>query len=118
MTEPALTEQVVLALAGPGMGRGDDRLGMALLANFVRLLGEREPLPVVAIVCYNEGVRHLLAESPLLGHLQALEKRGVPVIACRTCVEYFGLEDGLHAGRPGTMLEIQGLLLSHRTVAL
>lgn len=109
---------VLLALAGPGMGSGDDRLGQALLANFVRLLGERDPLPVAAVVCYNHGVLHLTAGSPVLGHLQTLAVRGVPVIACRTCVEYLGLEDRINVGRLGTMSEIQGLLLQFRTVIL
>lgn len=109
---------LVLALTGPGMGRGDDRLGLALLANFVRLLAEKDPLPVVAVVCYNKGVYHLLGDSPLLGHLSALAARGVPVIACRTCIEYFDIEDKLREGRPGTMSEIQGLLLQFRAVFL
>jgi hypothetical protein len=120
MTMPGDIEgPIVLAMAGPGFGSGDDRLGLALLANFIRLLGsEREPLPVAAVVCYNAGVKHLIQGSPLLAHMQALSARGIEIIACRTCVEYFEIEDALKVGRLGTMLEIQSLLLKHRTVVL
>jgi hypothetical protein len=118
LTVPGDGQGLVIALTGPGLGTGDDRLGLALLANFVRLLGEKDPLPVVAVACYNKGVMHLLGDSPLLGHLKALAERGVPVIACRTCIEYFGIEDKLAVGRPGTMSEIQGLLLQFRTLFL
>lgn len=109
-------EPVVIALREQSMGGSDQRLGLALLANFVRLLGEGDPSRIKAVVCYNEAVKLLVETSPLLAHLRRLAEAGVPVIACRTCLEYFALEDKLVVGRRGTMLEIQGLMLSHRTV--
>lgn len=99
------------------MGGGDQRLGVALLANFLRLLQETETTNIKAIVCYNDAVRLLTAGSPVLGHLTALAQAGVPILACRTCVEYFDLEDQLAVGSLGSMAQIQALLLAHRVIS-
>ena len=98
------------------MGGGEPRLGQALLANFLRLLNETDTGCIKAIVCYNEAVKLLIAASPVFAHLRTLETAGVPIIACRTCLEYFALEQQLAIGRMGSMAEIQGLLLAYRTV--
>jgi len=112
----ALGDQYVLALRDQSMGGGEGRLGIALLANFLRLLNETDTGRIKAIVCYNEAVKLLTPASPVLAHLRALATAGVPVIACRTCLEYFALEQQLAVGRMGTMAEIQGLLLAYRAV--
>lgn len=106
----------VIALADSVMGGGERRLGQALLANFLRLLGEPKAAPVKAVVCYNEGVKLVIDDSPVLAHIRALEAAGVPVVVCRTCVEYFDLEDRLVAGRLSNMREIQGLMMAHPVV--
>ena len=111
-----LLDQYVLALRDQSMGGGEGRLGQALLANFLRLLNETDTGRIKAIVCYNEAVKLLTPASPVLAHLRALATAGVPIIACRTCLEYFALEQQLAVGRMGNMAEIQGLLLAYRTV--
>jgi len=114
----APVEQIVIALREQSMGGDDQRLGLALLANFLRLLSEGDLSRVKAVVCYNEAVKLLTETSPLVAHLRRLGEAGVSVIACRTCLEYFALEDKLAVGRVGGMPEIQGLMLNHRTVTL
>ena len=115
-SQNALGDQYVLALRDQSMGGGEGRLGMALLANFLRLLNETDTGRIRAVVCYNEAVKLLTPTSPVLAHLRALATAGVPIIACRTCLEYFALEQQLAVGRMGNMAEIQGLLLAHRAV--
>lgn len=116
MAEVPGGRNMVVALASQAMGGPDQRLGLALMANFCRLLGERDLGRIRAVVLYNEAVKLVVAGCPVLPHLQSLEAREMPVILCRTCVEYFGLEDKLEAGRLGDMWEIQGLLLDHTVV--
>lgn len=36
--------------------------------------------------------------SPVIGELKALEKKGVQLIACGTCLDYFGLKDKVVVG--------------------
>ena len=100
----------VLVLGSQGMGRGDDGLGLTILENFLKAL-VTNPLRPDKIVCWNGGVALLAADSPTVGVLQDLEGVGVEILACKTCVEHFGLQGSLRAGEVATMPIISDLLL-------
>ncbi len=100
----------VLLLGSPGMGRGDDGLGLTILQNFLTSL-VTNPLRPDKIVCWNAGVKLLTGDSPVIAALQDLEGIGVEILACRTCIEHFGLQDKLRAGEVSTMPTISELLL-------
>ena len=100
----------IFLVPSDGLGRGDDSLGSMLMANFLRLLGESENKPD-SLVFWNTGVRLVCKGSPVLDYLKRLEEQGVEILACTTCLEYFGLMDKQVAGRPTTMLKsIQSML--------
>lgn len=94
----------VIVLRGAAMGQGDDALGQTILGNFLHLLATGPEKPR-AVFCYNAGVKLLTADSPVLPHLQALAERGVPIQACKTCVDSFGLRDALAVGELSTMAQ-------------
>jgi selenium metabolism protein YedF len=95
----------VIVIQGDSMGKGDDDLGKKLLCNFLRKLTLQEILPK-AIIFYNSGVKLLAEGTPVLVELEALEKKGVDLIACGTCVNYFELEEKILVGRVSDMQEI------------
>ncbi|MBI2869023.1 MAG: sulfurtransferase-like selenium metabolism protein YedF [Chloroflexi bacterium] len=93
-----------------GLGRGDDDLGLLLMSNFLRLLGESRERPA-ALIFWNTGVRLVCEGSHVLGHIRKLEAQGVQILACTTCLEYFELNDTLRVGQPTTMVRsIQSML--------
>jgi intracellular sulfur oxidation DsrE/DsrF family protein len=92
------------------MGRGDDSLGLTILGNFLKAL-VGNPLRPDKIVCWNAGVKILTDDSPVLETLQVLEGVGVEILACKTCVEHFGLQGKLQAGQISTMPIISDLLM-------
>ena len=95
-----------------GLGRGDDQLGIMLMANFLRLLGESQDKPA-ALVFWNGGVKLACEGSHVLDYLEKLEKQGVEILACTTCLEFFELVDKLKVGKPTTMVKsIQSMLNS------
>jgi len=100
----------VLLLGSEGMGRGDDGLGLTILHNFLKAL-VTNPLRPDKIVCWNAGVKLLAADSPVIGVLQDLEGVGVEILACKTCVEHFGLQEKVRAGEVSTMPIISDVLL-------
>lgn len=100
----------VLLLGSEGMGRGDDSLGLSILGNFLKAL-VGNPLRPEKIVCWNAGVKLLTDNSPVLETLQVLEGVGVEVLACKTCVEHFGVQGKLQAGQISTMPIISDLLM-------
>jgi len=94
------------------LGRGNDELGQLLMANFLRLLGESREKPA-SLIFWNTGVRLVTEGSWALAHLKTLEEQGVAVLACRTCLEYFGLTDKITVGKPTNMLKsIESILTS------
>lgn len=99
-----------LVLGSQGMGRGDDGLGLTILHNFLKSL-VTNPLRPEKIVCWNAGVKLLTGDSPVIAALQDLEGIGVEILACKTCVDHFGLQDTIRAGEVSTMPTISDLLL-------
>ena len=99
------------------LGRGDDKLGMLLMANFLRLLGESQDKPAT-LVFWNTGVRLVCEGSWALVHLKKLEEQGVEILACTTCLEYLELTDRLKVGKPTTMLKSIQSMFSSEMVCL
>lgn len=105
----------VIYINSETVGKGDDRLGAILMANFLRTLGESTEKPV-AIFLINGGVRLAAEGSPVLDHLQHLEGAGVPVLSCRTCVEWFDLEARLKVGKVSSMAAFVRLAMENEVV--
>jgi len=100
----------VLLLTRNGMGFGDEALQKQLLKNYLAMILENGDLPS-AICFYTEGVRLVTEGSPVLEPLQDLEQKGVRLIACRTCLAFYGLTASLKvgvAGGLGDILEAEG----------
>ena len=114
---PQPSQGRVLLLGSEGLGRGDDRLGLTILGNFLKTLVSN-PLRPDKIVCWNAGVKLLTGTSPVVAALQDLEGIGVEILACKTCVESFGLQDALQAGEISTMPVISDLLLRSDVLAV
>ncbi len=109
--------QKVIVIQGEGLGRGDEKLGSLLMANFLRLLGDSQTKPG-SIIFWNTGVRLLCEGSPVLEYLKTLEEQGVVLVACTTCLEYFGLREQLAAGKPTTMMKSISAMMGDEVITL
>jgi intracellular sulfur oxidation DsrE/DsrF family protein len=98
-------KNILLQFTKWGMGSGGAELGLLLVKNYLTLLNEEEVLPKV-MVFYNEGVKLICSDSPVVEQLQLLEMRGVKLLACKTCLNHFGLLDKMEVGIAGTMMDI------------
>jgi intracellular sulfur oxidation DsrE/DsrF family protein len=63
------------------------------------------------MIFMNSGVRLVTENDETITHLKTLEDRGVDIIACGTCLDYYSLKERLAAGRVGNMYEIQTTLI-------
>ena len=99
------TRLKVVVLSDQRLGRGDDALGEILVRSFLHALAEVKPLPS-RIVCYNSGVKLAATGSPVLEDLRRMGEAGVDILVCGTCVNYFGLDGKIAAGRISNMYEI------------
>ena len=102
---------LVLSVPGEFMGRGEHaELGHVLIRGFFHALGEVEPLPDT-IIFFNSGVKLVVEGSPVLEDLQDLCTRGVEVLACGTCLGYYGLKEQVAVGEVSNMYSIAETML-------
>lgn len=97
--------RMVYVIASDSMGRGSDELGWALLQTFIQTIGEVDPLPE-KIIFYNSGVKLVTAASGALEALKQLQARGVEILACGTCLDFFKLKSAIQVGQISNMYAI------------
>lgn len=97
------------------LGNGPEELGKLLMKNFFYTLTSAEALPG-AILFLNSGVKLLVEGSVAAESLQVLAERGVDLLACGTCLDYYQLKDKLVVGQVSNMATIQEKMLQAETV--
>ncbi|WP_300277969.1 sulfurtransferase-like selenium metabolism protein YedF [Peptacetobacter sp.] len=105
-----LSDQVVL-ITSDKMGSGNDELGKVLIKGFIYTLTETKPYPK-AVVLVNGGVTLSTENEATIENLKILEEKGVTVISCGTCLDYYDLKDKLQAGSVSNMYDIVETLKS------
>ncbi|NLF71849.1 MAG: sulfurtransferase-like selenium metabolism protein YedF [Candidatus Anammoximicrobium sp.] len=96
--------RVVGYIASSVLGVGDEQLGRVLMRAFVKTLKELDPLPE-RLIFVNSGVRLTTKGSELIADLRELESRGVRILSCGTCLDYYQLKDALEIGTATNMHE-------------
>lgn len=90
-----LTGEVIL-FSNDKMGQGDDKLGEALMKSFMFALSESN-LPS-AMLFVNGGVKLTTEGSDVIDTIKELESKGVEVLSCGTCLDFYELKDKLQVG--------------------
>jgi selenium metabolism protein YedF len=98
-------KSTIILFTSNGMGHGPEDLSKTLVQNYLGLLKEEKHLPA-ALLFYGEGVKLVCEESPVIDSLTTIESRGTKLIACKTCLNYYGLMDKVKVGQIGTMADI------------
>lgn len=99
------TSDSVVLINRNGMGEADPELQIKLITTYLRLLDESDALPG-AICFYAEGVFLVVEGSPVLESLRSLEEKGVHLVLCNTCLNYYDLADQVAVGIVGGMTDI------------
>jgi selenium metabolism protein YedF len=107
--EGGITGQTVFVISSDGMGQGSDELGAILMKAFIHTAAELDS-PPGAIIFYNAGVKLTAADSDVIDDLKTLEGKGIELMICGTCVNYFKLSDRLGAGKISNMYDILDIL--------
>lgn len=95
----------LFVLSSDFMGKVDNDLGRLLIKAFLSTLAEREELPS-HLILFNSGVILACGEAETVEPMKRLEGRGVAILACGTCLDFFGLKEELRAGTVSNMYEI------------
>ncbi|EGL38824.1 selenium metabolism protein YedF [Parvimonas sp. oral taxon 110 str. F0139] len=105
------SSDTVIAISKDFMGNGSEELGKILIKGFVYTSSEYEKLPKT-MVFFNSGVKLTCEDSPCIDDLQKLQDKGVEIISCGTCLDYFGLKEKLLVGEISNMYTIYETLFN------
>ena len=95
----------VILINNEGMGHADQALQYTLIKKYLSLLDSQEPLPE-ALCFYASGVKLVTKGSPVIEFLKDLEAKGIRLIVCQTCLDFYSITDQLQVGTMAGMPDI------------
>ena len=98
-------KDTLVVVTREGMGSAEPALQRKLVGTWLTLLLEGGDLPG-AICFYTDGVKLAVEGSPVLEQLSRLEEKGVHLILCKTCLDFYGLAEKVRVGVVGGMGDI------------
>jgi selenium metabolism protein YedF len=102
---PAPAGQYIVTLAADVIGRGPAELGATLMKGFLASLRELTPTPT-HLVLYSSGILLAVDGSPHIEAIRAIEARGIKVLVCGTCADWYQKKAEIHVGTVSNMLTI------------
>ncbi len=93
-------KDVLLIIGSDTMGK-DEKLGKILMKGFFETMIATKEVPHT-IFFLNAAVKLTTTDEEMIIILQDLEKMGVEIFSCGTCLKYYDLEKALKAGNRGT----------------
>lgn len=110
-TTPSADTPYGVVISSDEMGSGDQELGKILMRAFVNALIEMPHIPKFVIL-YNRGVYLATKQTDTAQTLERMKtEKGVDIVCCGTCLDYYDLRDNLQVGRISnmyTIMEMQG----------
>ena len=97
------------------MGKGDDELGNILMKGYIYSLTETKPYPKT-IFMVNSAVTLTTTNEATIENLSILEKEGVEIQSCGTCLDFYHLKDNLKVGSVTNMYNIVETMEKSRKV--
>lgn len=112
------TLDTVLVVTGDRLGRGDDDLGQLLMAAIINTLTEVNGRPS-KMLFINRGVMLTTEGSRVLETLLALEREGVRIFSCGTCLNHYRLKEKLRVGQVTNMYDtVESLLAAGKVITV
>lgn len=92
-------------IAREGVGEGDPELSTTLMKMYLYTLKEGNDIPEY-ILFMNSGVRIPTSKGQEVDHLKELADKGVEILVCGACLNFYGLENKLEVGIVSNMYDI------------
>lgn len=87
------------------IGSGDYELGRSLARMYFYTISQGKDIPQ-SILFMNNGVKLPTLDDQVVTHLKVLAERGVEILVCGTCLDYYRLKDQLKIGELSNMYDI------------
>lgn len=93
------------------LGGGSEELGAVLMNSFLYTLTE-SAANISHLIFMNSGVYLSVVGSPAIEQLRELESKGIKILCCGTCLDYFALKEKLAVGEVTNMYDATEVLLN------
>lgn len=87
----------VVVITSDVLGTGADELGAILMKSYLYTLTASEHYPT-AVILLNSGIKLALDGAQTVEHLRTLQQKGVEILACGTCLDYYHVKEKLAVG--------------------
>ena len=109
-------KKVVVYINSHLLGGGDEALGAFLMKAFLKTLLDLETQPS-RLILVNSGVQLAAEDSKVLETLQMLSEKGVEIVCCGTCIDFYELKGKMKVGVISNMYDIiQSMLEADRLI--
>jgi len=109
-------KRIVVYINSHLLGGGDEALGSFLMKSFLKTLLDLETKPS-RLILVNSGVKLAAENSKVLESLQSLSEKGVEIVCCGTCIDFYELKGKMKAGVISNMYDIiQSMLEADRVI--
>jgi selenium metabolism protein YedF len=109
-------KKVVVYINSHLLGEGDEALGSFLMKAFLKTLLDLDTLPS-RLILVNSGVQLATEDSKVLETLQVLSEKGVEIVCCGTCIDFYELKGKMRVGVISNMYDIiQSMLEADRVI--
>lgn len=95
----------IVLLGSDKFGSGDDKLGTTLMKSYLYALSESDKLPT-HLLMVNGGVKLAIEGEETVESLNTLKEKGVEILCCGTCLDFYGLKDKFAIGEITNMYTI------------
>ena len=109
-------KKVVVYINSDLLGIGDEALGSFLMKAFLKTLLDLEKKPD-RLILINSGVRLASEGSQVIDTLRTLSEKGVKIVSCGTCLDFYKLREKMGVGTVSNMYDImQSMLEADRLI--
>lgn len=98
-------QKIAVMVTSDVIGHGDDELGSKLMSSFIKTLSEMGD-DLWRLILINSGVKLTIDGADALEDLKALEKEGIHILVCGTCLTFFNLLEKKMVGETTNMLDV------------
>ncbi len=100
-----MDKETIIVFTRYGMGHSSGDLSINLAMKFLTLINDADTLPS-KILLYTDGIKLACEGSPVIGLLNEMERKGVELVLCGTCLNFYSLSEKVKAGIVGGMTDM------------
>jgi len=101
----ATVYNTVIMITSDVLGKGAEELGALLMKSYLYTLTAVDQYPT-AVILLNSGIKLAVDGAQTVEHLRTLQGRGVEILACGTCLDYYSSKEKLAVGSVTNMYSI------------